>query len=74
MRKYLARTLLAAAGLAVGISQTAHAGAFADAMIVGGPGHASQRDVFTEGARISSRDGYTDGSRSDARDASAPLS
>jgi len=50
MHKTLAKTLLAAAALAAGLSHTAHAGAFADALAVGAPGHSSQRDAFTDGA------------------------
>lgn len=50
MHKKLARTLLAAAALAAGLSQTAHAGAYADALIVAAPGHNGQRDAFTDGA------------------------
>lgn len=57
MHQKLAQTLLAAAALAAlaalaaGLSQTAHAGAYADALIVAAPEHNGQRDVFTEGAR-----------------------
>ncbi|MDF3887685.1 hypothetical protein ACU4GI_34625 [Cupriavidus basilensis] len=50
MHKTLAKTLLAAAALAAGLSQTAHAGAYADALIVAAPGHNGQRDAFTDGA------------------------
>ncbi len=68
MHKNLAKTLLATVALAAGISQTAHAGAYADALIVAVPEHNGQRDPFTDGAHISSRDGFTDGARSDVRD------
>lgn len=51
MHKKLAKTLLATAALAAGLSQTAHAGSYADALIVATPEHSGQRDVFTEGAR-----------------------
>ncbi|AGW89794.1 MULTISPECIES: hypothetical protein [Cupriavidus] len=51
MHKNFAKTLLAAAALAAGLNQTAHAGAYADALIVGAPGHNGQRDAFTDGAR-----------------------
>ncbi|WER49036.1 hypothetical protein CupriaWKF_17830 [Cupriavidus sp. WKF15] len=50
MHKTLAKTLLAAAALAAGLSQAAHAGAYADALIVAAPGHNGQRDAFTDGA------------------------
>ncbi|PLP99443.1 hypothetical protein [Cupriavidus pauculus] len=50
MLKILAKTLLAAVVFAPGLSQTAHAGAFADALIVGASGHNGQRDVFSDGA------------------------
>ncbi|CAG2157650.1 hypothetical protein LMG31506_06077 [Cupriavidus yeoncheonensis] len=53
MHKTLAKTLLAAAALAAfaaGLSQTAHAGAYADALIVAAPGHNGPRDAFTDGA------------------------
>ena len=50
MHKNFAKTLLAAAALAAGLSQTAHAGAYADALVVGAPGHIGQRDPFTDGA------------------------
>ncbi|MBP0632873.1 MULTISPECIES: hypothetical protein [unclassified Cupriavidus] len=74
MRKNLAKTLLATVALAAGLSQTAHAGAYADALIVAVSGHNGQRDAFTDGGRISSRDGFTDGARSGARDSGACLS
>ncbi|MEM5432166.1 hypothetical protein [Cupriavidus oxalaticus] len=74
MRKNLAKTLLATVALAAVLSQTAHAGAYADALIVAVPGHNGQRDAFIDGARISARDGFTDGARSDARDSGECLS
>ncbi|ODV44351.1 hypothetical protein AWV79_09060 [Cupriavidus sp. UYMMa02A] len=67
MHKNLVKTLLATVALAASLSQTAHAGAYADSLIVAAPGHNGQRDPFTDGSRISSRDGFTDGARSDAR-------
>jgi len=50
MHKTLAKTLLVAVALAAGLSQTAHASAYADALIVAAPGHNGQRDAFTDGA------------------------
>jgi hypothetical protein len=50
MHKTLAKTLLAAAAFAAGLSQTAHAGAYADGLIIAAPGHNGQRAPFTDGA------------------------
>lgn len=50
MQKTLAKTLLAAAVLATGLGQTAHAGAYADALIVAASARNGQRDAFSDGA------------------------
>ncbi len=49
MNKTLAKALLAAAALAAGLSQAAHA-AYADSLIIAAPAHNGQRDAFTDGA------------------------
>ncbi|WP_265918838.1 hypothetical protein [Cupriavidus nantongensis] len=51
MHRNLAHTLVAAAALAAGLSQPAHAGAYGEALAAAMPRHAAQRDAFTEGAR-----------------------
>ncbi|CAG2142365.1 hypothetical protein [Cupriavidus numazuensis] len=68
MHKNLARTLLATAALVAGFSPTAHAGGYADALIVAAPSHNGPRDPYTDGARIGSRDPFTDGARIGSRD------
>lgn len=52
MRKNLAKTLLAAAGLAAGLSSMAHAGVRGEApWTTAAPGHNGPSDPFTDGAR-----------------------
>lgn len=51
MHRNLAQTLVAAAALAAGFSQAAHAGAYGEALAAAMPHHAAERDAFTEGAR-----------------------
>ncbi len=51
MHRNLAHTLVAAAALAAGLSQPAHAGAYGEALAAAMPRHAAPRDAFTEGAR-----------------------
>ncbi|CAG9177122.1 hypothetical protein [Cupriavidus pinatubonensis] len=68
MHKDLAKTLLATVALVAGFSQTAHAGGYADALIVGAPSHNGPRDPYTDGARIGAHDPFTDGARIASRD------
>ncbi|WP_306851492.1 hypothetical protein [Cupriavidus necator] len=51
MHRNLAPTLVAAAALAAGLGQAAHAGAYGEALAAAVPRHAAERDAFTEGAR-----------------------
>ncbi|MDK3022473.1 hypothetical protein QO239_07595 [Cupriavidus taiwanensis] len=51
MHRNLAQTLVAAAVIAAGFSQPAHAGAYGEALAAAVPRHTAQRDTFTEGAR-----------------------
>lgn len=57
MQKTFLKTLIAAAVLGAGLSQPAHAGAYADALVVAAE-HNGQRDAFTDGAhRPATQDG-----------------
>ena len=70
MHMYLAKTLLTGAALAAGLLTTAQANAGVRDLAPGtAPAHTSQRDAFTDGARMGQRDAFTDGARMGQRDA-----